>query len=239
MSATTVVMIAEGGLLAVLILFVVALLRSHAEILRRLAALEPPAVEGRGRQTGPDRASAELVDLAPTDLVGETLDGGAVTLSFAAGPPRTLLAFLSSGCSACGRLWNDLRDGAALPSGTRLVVVTKGPERESPSRLAALGPVQHDLLMSTDAWHDFAVPATPHFVLVDAATRRILGRGAATSWEQILTLVQDADRDSTPSSRPLASPGRAARAEQTLARSGVTEGHPSLYPSGRADGGVP
>ena len=84
--------------------------------------------------------------------------------------------------------------------------------------------------MSTSAWQDFAVPASPHFVLVDGATRRILGRGSAAGWEQISTLVADAEADSS-LAQGRSSSDRAARAEQALAAAGIVAGHPSLYPS--------
>jgi hypothetical protein len=226
MSASTVVIVVGAGLLAVVALFVVALLRSHAEILRRLAVLEsgrpaPPAVPAV--PAVPARASV--------DLAGHTPAGDSVKLAFRPGSPRTLLAFLSSGCAACEPLWAGLHDGSPAPSGTRLVIVTKGAERESPSRLAALAPLTQEIVMSTPAWEDFAVPVTPHFVLLDDG--KIAGRGSAGSWQQILTLLQDAAADSEPAR---VSSARAARAEAALAAAGVIEGHPSLYPSRTTDG---
>ncbi len=225
MSASTVVIVIEAALLAVVVLFVVALLRSHAEILRRLAVLEggAPAAAPATRA-----AAAGGSDRAPADLVGRTLAGDSVKLALGPGSPRTLLAFLSSGCAACEPLWSGLHDGSPAPPETRLVVVTKGADRESPSRLAALAPAAQEVVMSNPAWEDFAVPATPHFVLLDD-DGRIVGRGSAGSWRQILTLLEDAAGDSR---RARGSSARAARAEEALAGAGVTEGHPSLYPSG-------
>ncbi|MGO9958176.1 MAG: TlpA family protein disulfide reductase [Solirubrobacteraceae bacterium] len=224
MSASTIVIVIEAGLLAVVVLFVVALLRSHAEILRRLAALEgtPAPMSGPG-SAGSDRA--------PLDLVGQTLAGDSVKLALGPGSPPTLLAFLSSGCAACEPLWAGLHDGSPAPPGTRLVVVTKGADRESPSRLAALAPTAQEVVMSTPAWEQFAVPVTPHFVLIDG-DGRIAGRGSAGSWQQIETLLQDANADAQSAG---GSSARAARAETALAAAGVTEGHPSLYPSRTAD----
>jgi hypothetical protein len=219
MSASTVVIVIEAALLAVVVLFVVALLRSHAEILRRLAGLEGGAPAAAPAPVGSDRA--------PADLVGHTPAGDSVKLALGPGSPRTLLAFLSSGCAACEPLWLGLHDGSPAPPGTRLVVVTKGADRESPSRLAALAPAAQEVVMSNPAWEDFAVPVTPHFVLLDG-DGRIAGRGSAGSWQQILTLLQDATADSR---RASGSSARAARAEEALAAAGVTDGHPSLYPS--------
>jgi len=235
MGAAVVVMIAEALLLAVLAVFVVALLRSHAEILRRLAALEvdPPA------STHPPRDARSVPQVhgpetAPGDIVGVTPAGDAVKVALAHGAPRTLLAFLSTGCAACGPLWDELRAGDRPGSGDRLVIVTKGPERESPGAVSALGPIPHEVVMSTSAWEAFAIPATPHFVLVDGTSGRLLGRGSANSWAQIDRLLSDADSDARTAGRSLGSSSRAARAEEALARAGVGPGHPSLYPSREA-----
>ncbi len=239
MSAATVVIIAESLVLAVVVLFVVALLRSHAEILRRLHGLESRAgaAAGSGSAAAPPAADPSVrgaggpsvrgpKDVVVGDLVGETLAGDAVKIALGGGAPRTLLAFLSSGCGACGPLWSALRDGAPVPRQARLVVVTKGPERESVTRLVELAPTQHEVVMSTSAWEDLSVPSTPHFVLVDGDSGRIEGRGSAISWDQIVTLVEQAGGDAARSSAE-----RAARAQETLAAAGITAGHPSLYPS--------
>jgi hypothetical protein len=235
MSVETVVMIVETVLLAVTVVFVIALLRSHAEILRRLVAIDDGG-EAAGLPGAAGRAGARATGGAATDIVGETLAGDAVKFALGAGSPRTLLAFLSSGCAACGSLWAGLPDDRASPLGARLIVVTKGPERESPSRLRALAPAGREVVMSTAAWEAFAVPATPHFVLVDGSAGEILGRGSATSWQQIETLLMDAEAD-TEVHRARGTSQRAARAEQALASAGITAGHPSLYPSRDAEPG--
>jgi hypothetical protein len=217
------------------VVFVIALLRSHAEILRRLAAIDDGVVAAGVPDAvgqGGDRAAGG----AATDIVGETLAGDAVKFALGAGSPRTLLAFLSSGCAACGPLWAGLHDDRSPPLGARLIVVTKGPERESPSRLRALAPADREVVMSSSAWESFSVPATPHFVLVDGSVGEILGRGSATSWQQIETLLMDSEAD-TEVHRARGTSQRAARAEQALATAGITDGHPSLYPSRDADPG--
>jgi hypothetical protein len=234
MSTTVTVMIVEALVLAVVVLFVVALLRSHAEILRRL-----DAVENRPREASASAESMSGASPVVGDVVGQTLAGDAVKLALGAGAPRTLLAFLSSGCGSCGPLWSALREGARVPLGTRLVVVTKGPERESATRLSELAPAAHELIMSTATWDDFSVPATPHFVLVDGDSGRIAGRGTGMSWEQIVTLVDQATGDSSQSaSRAHGSSARASRAADTLAAVGITADHPSLYPSRGASQGA-
>jgi len=224
-SAATVAIVIEGVLLALALVFILALLRSHADILRRLHVLESGAPAGTG--TGAPGASGPT---AAADIAGETLAGDAVKLALGPGSPRTLLAFLSTGCAACAPLWEGLREPISLPASTRLVVVTKGPEHERLARLHELAPPDAELVMSTRAWQDFAVPATPHFVLAGGAEGAIYGRGTATSWSQILGMVADADDDSA-LSRARGTEGRAARAEQALAGAGIGPDHPSLYPS--------
>jgi hypothetical protein len=84
----------ETVLLVILVVLVAGLLRSHAEILRRLGAADrsvttPPST--------PDRA-----DAAAPMLAGTMPDGDAVTLAFdGAGRSATLLAFLTTGCTTC------------------------------------------------------------------------------------------------------------------------------------------
>jgi len=225
MGPGTVAVVVEGVLLALALLFIVALLRSHADILRRLGALEggPGAVAAR-KPNGGERAST-----AGSDIVGVTLAGDSVKIGLGPTSSPTLLAFLSSGCAACGPLWSGLHQPIALPFEARLVVVTKGPEGERPARLLELAPSDAEVVMSSAAWDAFAVPATPHFVLV-AGREGVAGRGGASSWQQIATLLGDA-RDDGVLLAARTTAARAARAQEALAGAGITSGHPSLYPS--------
>ena len=105
MSAAALVMTIEGLLIALAILFIIALLRSHAEILRRLHGDRGEQWRGRrGFQPGSTTGPGPAAEVSARDIVGETLAGDTVKLAFGAGSPRTLLAFLSSGCAACGPL---------------------------------------------------------------------------------------------------------------------------------------
>jgi hypothetical protein len=227
MSAAAVAIVIEGVLLALALLFVVALLRSHAQILRRLTVLEgEPGAAGPIAHSRPGQAPPP----GPVaDIAGQSLTGDAVKISLGPGSPATLLAFLSSGCAACGPLWAGLHEPVALPFDARLVVVTKDPDRERLARLLELAPAGVEVVMSTAAWDAYAIPATPHFVLV-AGDDGIAGRGSAASWQQIATLLRDA-RDDGEIHRARTTAERAARAEQALASAGITAGHPSLYPS--------
>jgi hypothetical protein len=244
-SATTVIIVGGGVVLALTWLFLIALLRSHAEILRRLHAIESRADSG-GFTLGDGLADAAERELDPRvayagsagaqapDIVGETLAGDVVKLALGPGAPRTLLAFLSTGCSVCGPLWEELRAGGPSAPGLRVVVVTRGSDRESLTRLERIAPASDELVMSNAAWSDYGVLATPHFVLVDQEARRILGRGGGTSWGQILSLLGDAQSDEQ-IHRARSTSERAARAEQALSASGIGPEHPSLYPS-RSEG---
>jgi hypothetical protein len=236
MSASTVLLIVGGVLLALTWIFLVALLRSHAEILRRLHALEGRAGSGEfglaedaAAEIDPREAYARAGTDAP-DLVGQTLGGDVVKLAFGPGSPRTLLSFLSTGCSVCGPLWEELRAGAPLAPGIRIVVVTKGSDRESLTRLERIAPARSEIVMSNAAWSDYGVASTPHFVLVEGDGRRVLGRGGGTSWSQILSLLGDAQSDGGRLAARSTS-ARAARAEEALMASGIGPEHPSLYPS--------
>jgi hypothetical protein len=224
-----------GMLLAVALLFILALLRSHAEILRRVAALEASldpdrAGAGMPRESHLAAQSGEPGGAA-TKISGQTLAGAPVQLQFGAESQPTLLAFLGTGCHACGPLWDELRhEPVPTPAGARLVVVTKGPERERLARLLKLAPAGADVVMSTQAWSDFSVSGTPHFILVKGG--EIAGRGSATSWTQITAFLSDAeDDDRIHRARALGTESRADRAERALADAGIGPDDPSLFPS--------
>ncbi len=218
----TVLVGAETVVLVLLVVLVAGLLRSHAEILRRLGPADEPATP----PVTPQRSSA-----APAPpLSGSTPDGDAVALSFqgAASAP-TLLAFLTSGCSTCAGFWQDLGE-RRLPSSVQTVIVAHGSDRERPARLRELAPAGVSVVMSTEAWHDYEVPGAPYFVLVDATIR---GEGVATSWPAVASLVADAIEDAREPALGDDGNSRARRVDETLAAAGIGPDHPSLYPAGR------
>jgi hypothetical protein len=219
----------ETVLLVVLLVLVAGLLRSNAEILRRLG--------GPGAETGAEAAIPQPPAHSPSSehpapaLSGPTPSGDAVTLDLgAAGSPPTLLAFLTSGCSTCAGFWETLGE-RRLPPQVQTVIVTHGAERERPRRLTALAPAGVPVVMSSEAWADYAVPGSPYFVLV-AGT--VLGEGSATSWAAVASLVSDAIEDQETqlpaSSDGRGGPARTRRIDEVLAASGIGPGHPSLYP---------
>jgi hypothetical protein len=225
----------ETVLLVLLLVLVAGLLRSNAEILRRLG---PPEEDGLGRPAGvPTPAVPARPAGAPAAILsGPTPAGDAITLDFAAsGAAPTLLAFLTTGCTTCAGFWATLGE-PRLPPGVRTVVVAHGPERERPRRLLELAPQGVPVVMSSQAWRDYRVPGSPYFVLVDGTIR---GEGAATSWSALSSLVSDAIADARESGEDVESAAavtvdggtaRATRVDRTLEAAGIGADHPSLYP---------
>lgn len=216
----------ETLLLVLLVLLVAGLLRSHAEILRRLGPPESDAPAGDGLPS-PERRAGTLAH----ELAGMTLDGDALKVAFGPSSPPTLLAFLSSGCGVCESFWRDLRVGPALPDpvrSLRVVALTKDPSHESPARLRELAGEQLQVMMSTAAWAAYRIPAAPYFVYVEGG--QVRGEGSANEWRQIASLLRDATED-----HAFAGGGerRTNEVDRVLATSGIGPGDPSLYPAGR------
>jgi hypothetical protein len=215
----------ETLLLVVLLVLVAGLLRSHAEILRRLEEGAPAAGQRTADGVIVQTAAPTRVPGAPAAPVsGPTPDGDALALDFSGRPGElTLLAFLTSGCTTCAGFWETLGE-PRLPAGVRTIVVAHGEERERPAKLRTLAPEGVPVVMSSQAWRDYSVPASPYFVLVDGSVR---GEGAATSWSALASLVSDAIEEERESSDGTA---RADAAERKLAAAGIGPDHPSLYP---------
>ncbi len=182
---------------------------------------------------------------APT-VAGVTPAGDALAVAVDGGEHLTLLAFLSSGCATCAGFWQTFRqpDHLGLPPGTRLVVVTKGPEMEIPAEVAAQTPSGLSVVMSTEAWGDYEVPGSPFFVLVDGRSGRRIGEGVANHFHQVAELVRRAEVDArsfSPGSRSRAyaegldGPARELANDRELMAAGILPGDPSLYPSSLAD----
>jgi hypothetical protein len=219
----------ETVLLALLVLLVAGLLRSHAEILRRLGP-------GSGSESTDEPVLPEppavVTTRAPADIAGTTLEGDAVKVSLGAAAPPTLVAFLTSGCAVCGNFWDDMRRGRHaehLGRDMRLVVVTKDTSHESPSKLERLRPDDVPVVMSTAAWDAHQVPAAPYFVYVEGGL--VQGEGSATTWKQIASLLRDAEHDA----RYAGGDERTDRIDEILEASGIRAGDPSLYPGGRSE----
>ena len=252
-----------GVVVLLLAVLVAGLLRSHADILKALHDLgagvgDPADASGHdhaaaGRDPGqvavpltmgpalaPDRDST-----AAPAVVGVTPTGDALAVAPATSGGLTLLAFLSTGCASCAGFWEAFRrpDHLGLPPATRLVVVTKGPEREIAGEVAALAAPGLRVLMSSDGWTDYEVPGSPFFVLIDGSSGRRIGEGVANQMSQVAELVRRAEVDATAFSldtRPgrdigLDGPQRESANDAELLAAGILPGDPSLYPESLED----
>lgn len=188
----TALVVIEALVILLLLVLVAGLLKSHAEILRELNRLGA-RFDG---ETGPGGVRVTGLGEAPLqEIVGADPGGSSRSLSLVHGRGETLLAFLSTGCASCQTFWQALGGQPEMPTAsTRPVIVTKGPEAESPGQVAKLAPSGVPLIMSTDAWDSFRVPLTPFFMLVDGGGR-VLGEGSAMHWEQLLGLLQRSMED--------------------------------------------
>ncbi len=179
-------------------------------------------------------APAEITGQRATDLHGTTPTGGTRAVSVH-GRGATLLAFLTTGCSTCAAFWNAFADGVRLPGDTRLVIVTKGGNEESPADVAALAPAGVVTLASSEAWDDYRIPVAPYFVLVDGRRGVIVGEGAAHSWDLVLQLLERALADAGYAEGQvrrrdvLLGRNRAKRVDQDLLDAGIVPGDPRLY----------
>jgi len=230
-----VLVITEAIVIALLVILVAGLLRSHAEILRRLHALD-------GGEDATDRPTRSAQQLQPrprgsevpaTVIAGQSPTGSTISLPLSATRGLTALAFMSSTCSGCKPFWRSFREGVDLPHDEmRLVVVTKGPEEESPAAIDELATNTTTVVMSTQAWDDFGVPASPFFVLIDASTGRVLGEGSGPSWRRIVRMLADAigDERATQSfGRNQSTSDRLGDTDEVLRHHGITADDPSLW----------
>ncbi len=226
-------------------ILVTGLLRSHADILRSLHELgagvgDPaasPVVSPVALVTPAPAATPDL-GAAPA-VAGVTPTGDARSIAVDNSDDLTLLGFLSSGCTGCAAFWDALQQpgGLELPERTRVVIVTKGPEREVPAEVGARATGRVPVVMSTEAWLDYQVPGSPYFVLVDGSSGRMVGQGVASQVAQLVELVRRAEHDRGHSGgtrgrgeAALDGPARAAAADEVLAAAGILPGDPSLYP---------
>lgn len=194
--------------LAVVVLLVVVLLagvlRSHAEVLRALHEVgiyvdgrDDPTARARigagaaARPDPDDGMPATASGPAPAHVAGTTPDGELVSLELHGRRQPTLIAFLTTGCVTCLEFWEALAT-ERLP-GFELIVLTRGEEAESPGAVAELAPKGVTTLLSTEAWEDFGVPGAPYFVHIEEG--RIVGEGVASSWEQLVRMLDRAGLD--------------------------------------------
>ncbi len=237
----------EAVAIGLLALLVAGLLRSHAEILRRLHDLGAGVGDPTEAPVGLSTARPDGASMSAVDVTGTTPDGDPLHVAVAGARHDTLLAFLSTGCLTCETFWQAFQrtDHLEVPGGARLVVVTKGKEDESARRVSSLASPDIVLVMSSQVWADYNVPVAPYFIYVAGPSGQVLGEGAAASWEQVSALLSAALEDAgVAHSR---SPGRfrvrransdearGARTDGVLMAAGIGPGHPSLYPNPAAE----
>ncbi len=259
----TALVVIETAALALLAVLVAGLLRSHATILRRLHALDGGEDGTHDRRTAlgipqaqparlntmpgipnPEQIEAAADDADPAgrparDLVGTTPDGGTAVVRTVGVTQHTVIAFLSSGCVTCQEFWDEFARPRAvrLPRDTRLIIVTKGPDEESPAEVDRLRPPGTEVIMSSQAWADHAVPGSPYVIAVDGPSGRVKGEGTGMSWAQVARLLAQATGDLAYLSdtdlrkhKPSGDADREARADRELMAAGILPGDPSLYP---------
>lgn len=241
-----------------LAVFVVGLLRSHAEIIRALhdagISLDPDRAHDHGSPRHGAGDTTVVSDTAPTirtvdgvpepadasgrrarDISGLTPHGGTRTVAVTQTDGATLLAFLTTGCSTCAHFWAAFADGVELPDDARLVIVTKSPDEESPADVAAMAAPHLVTLQSTEAWNDYQIPVAPYFVLVDGRRGVVAGEGAASSWELVENLLAKAVADGGYAPGQvrrrdiLFGRARTERIDRDLAAAGIEPGDPRLY----------
>jgi hypothetical protein len=224
----------ETVVIMLLTVLVAGLLRSHAEILRRLHAIdqggEPddgsvPATIAPG---GPARTGgAGGAGRRAHDIAGDTLGDDVVHFAVTGTNHRTLLAFLSSSCLTCREFWDAFAraDELGLPADVRLVVVAKDAREESVTALRDVAPRGLAVVMSSDAWAAYDVPGSPYFVLVDGAAGRVEGEGTGATWLQVRNLIVQAGGDGARGDGA----AREARIDRELLAHGIGPGDPLLY----------
>lgn len=249
----TALLVVETVILAVLCVLVAGLLRGYASVLRRLHQLDggpdgagepgPPPFRTAPGVVSPEEPQAQRIDTQRVegrdewaeahDIDGVSLRGEIVSVRTVGVPHDTVLAFLSASCEGCAGFWHELADGGwSTPPGSRLLVVTRSAEAESPSVLSQLCPPEIDLVMSSQAWSDYQVPGSPYLVVTDGRTGRVKGEGSGVSFSQVGGLIQQSIADSrhpAMARRPDADRRRERDIDRILLGAGIGPQDPSLY----------
>jgi hypothetical protein len=258
--------IAEGVAIVLLGVLVLGLLRSHALILKALhelgAGLELEREAGTGVTTattggkpGPVPVELEAGVVQATrkdsatahDIIGTDLDRAEQRVTVSAPGTRTLLAFLTSGCSVCQTFWDEFRGQVDIPGDGELRIIAKGPAEESVSGLRSLAG-DRTVVQSSGAWVDYDIPGSPYFVYVESGV--VTGEGSATTWAQVRDLMAQgvADTEEARAAAGRSGPGRLVgedlgrgerdslpRMDAELLAAGVRPGDPSPYRAPDAD----
>ncbi len=254
------VVIAEGVAIVLLGVLVLGLLRSHALILKALhelgAGLELEKEAGTGvslattgGRPGPVPVELETGVVQATrkdsttahDIVGTDLDRREQQVTVTTPGTRTLLAFLTSGCSVCQTFWDEFQGSVDVPGEGALHIIAKGSGEESISSLRTLAG-DRDVVQSSAAWVDYDIPGSPYFVYVEDGV--VTGEGSATTWAQVRGLMAQGVADSVEARTAAGRTGpgllvgeamgeggrdNLSRIDAELLASGVRPGDPSLY----------
>ncbi|NND01664.1 MAG: hypothetical protein HKN91_02655 [Acidimicrobiia bacterium] len=227
----TALVVALTVVVALLAILVVGMLRSHAEILRKLHDLGAGEGTAAPFQTAQGVTEPRMTGNAAYDIAGATPAGGATAIRVMTPGTATLLAFMSTSCTTCEQFWPRFRDETSLESlgSVRLVIVTKGTEDEMPGAVDRLAPEGISLAMSSQAWLDYQVPGSPYFVMVDGTTGLVTGEGSAGDWDKLLDLMGIAEGDTPLAGHSHSDQDRAERVDEELADAGILPGDPQLY----------
>lgn len=227
----TALVVALTVVVALLAILVVGMLRSHAEILRKLHDIGAGDRSDTPFKVAEGVTEPRVTGSAAFDIVGTTPTGGATAIRVKTKGAATLLAFMSTSCSTCENFWPRFQDRTSLESlgSIRLVIVTKGAADEMPAEVARLGPEGIPLAMSSQAWLDYQVPGSPYFVMVDGTTGLVSGEGSAGDWDKLLDLMGIAEGDTPVHEHGQSDADRAERIDQELADAGILPGDPQLY----------
>lgn len=226
----TALVVIEGLVILLLVVLVAGLLRSHADILRKLDSL--------GAGEGAPHTSRSSITQTPMQTEPASLDtisgptplGDVASVALTDSRGYVLVAFMSSGCKTCQAFWKSFEKGMDLPrADIRPVIVTKGPEEESPSDIRKLAPLELTTIMSNPVWDAFRVPGTPYFQLVDASTGTVMGEGSAGSWPRLVEMIERSFGDAGMSGIRLTTKQRYQDTNDALGDAGIEPGDPSLY----------
>jgi len=232
------IVIALGLVILFLGILVAGLLRSHAEILRKLDSL------GAGVDAGDGALGAQhQMTLGPTrtvsrkapDIAGINPDGEPVVVSASIGTDPLLIAFLSTTCSSCTMFWENLDRPERIfgERRHRILITTLGESEESPTRAQALTRGEADVVMSSQAWQDYEVPGAPYFVVVDPK-QGVIGEGSSSTFDALQQFLVDSTSDGRwdrgRRDKYVADAERESRVDDELRRAGIDPGDPRLYP---------
>lgn len=252
----TILVVTLTVVVAVQLLLLIGLLRSHAEILEQLhafgAGVDPSQA---GHQTGqavspvtspsgmptPTPLATQLGPLAPaegrraTDVSGSSPSGEVLGLRVNDVDHDTVLVFLSSSCAGCAPYWTALAGDPGVPDETRVVIVTREEPDEDAAAIVDLAPPGLPVVMSSDAYADLEIPGSPYVVHVEGRSGRVRGEGTAASWPAVRgLLLRGTASEGSARAKAAADARRERDADRHLLAAGIAPGDPSLYQ--RADG---